>query len=417
MRMGYAEVDITPESSVTMIGFNRIDNLSKGVLDPLLAQVSIWEDKDICCLITIDNIGFNIQESDHLRGMICSLLHQPRERIMLSFSHTHSAVNTAIEKEYFKMLCHKVCDAVNRAKASMTKVSVGWGNVSATIGENRNPASSANDRRIGFLKVCSENAQDPKMIILRVTAHCNVLKRDNYLISADYFGAIRKLFKKKYHCPIMIIQGAAGNIAPKYYNATITPFDAQGKQYINSSTALEDIAHIIFNAVDSQITKTEVKYDKNVNAYSKFITLRSKVPNMDEAQQIANEALQYSGIDGTDWINEVNRLRNQGISFQSEQLEIQYFCIGDWCLCGIPNEAMTELSLEIEQLLQDPYFYFNGYTNGCTSYFPTKEEFDLGGFEVFWSMLIYFNDYGRVYPYDRESYDIVKECVISNYKR
>src|SRR5699024_7674199 len=56
--------------------------------------------------------------------------------------------------------------------------------------------------------------------------------------------------------------------------------------------------------------------------------------------------------------------------------------------------ALTrEFALETERLLQNPFFYFNGYTNGCGSYFPTKEEYSLGGYEVYWSMLLYFADY------------------------
>ena len=45
----------------------------------------------------------------------------------------------------------------------------------------------------------------------------------------------------------------------------------------------------------------------------------------------------------------------------------------------------------------------NGYTNGCLLYFPTEEEYDLGGYEVFWSLLIYYVFLDRVWPFRRES--------------
>ena len=73
---------------------------------------------------------------------------------------------------------------------------------------------------------------------------------------------------------------------------------------------------------------------------------------------------------------------------------------------------MTEFALETEQLLRNPYFYFNAYTNGCGSYFPAKEEYDLGGYEVYWAMLLYYADYGRLYPYACKSFDIVITYVI-----
>lgn len=59
MKMGFAETDITPKTPVTMVGFNRTDNISRGILDGLRAQVSVWENNETCCLVTIDNIGFN----------------------------------------------------------------------------------------------------------------------------------------------------------------------------------------------------------------------------------------------------------------------------------------------------------------------------------------------------------------------
>lgn len=414
MKLGFAETDITPKMPVTMVGFNRTDNVSRGILDCLMAQVSVWENNETCCLVTIDNIGFNKREANLLRDMISTIICAPREKVMLSFSHTHAAVNVDVEKEYYDMLCHKICRATEKAKASMIEVSVGWDNAEADIGNNRRKSSDKIDRRVGMLKVCACDSDDIKLIILRLTAHCNVLKRDNYLISADYFGAVRKIFMEKYHCPVMIVQGSAGNIAPKYYNASITPVDGRGEEYINSVTALDDMAQEVINKAEQIFNAINTKCNTDVYAYSKYIPLQSEIPSMNEAHQIADEALKYCGIDGQKWLKEVESFQSRGISFQEEYLEMQFFGIGDWCLCGIPNETMTEFALRTEQLLRNPYFYFNGYTNGCGSYFPTKEEYDLGGYEVYWAMLLYYADYGRVYPYKREAFDIVIAHAVEN---
>lgn len=414
MRMGFAEADITPKIPVTLIGFNRTDNTSRGILDSLMAQVSVWEHKEICCLVAIDNIGFNKKEANLLRDMIGATIGTSREKVMLSFSHTHAAANVDVEKAYYDKLCQKICSAAERAKASMSEVSVGWDNVQADIGNNRRESSDKIDRRVGILKACSSNTNELKLIILRLTAHCNVLKRDNHLISADYFGAVRKAFAEKYHCPIMVIQGSAGNIASKYYRATFTPIDGRGEAYINCDDALENMAQEVRKKVDPILNAINTKPGTAVYAYSKYITLQSKVPNMEEAHKIADEAQKYCGINGQKWLEKIESFHNEGISFQEERLEIQYFCIGDWRLCGIPNETMTEFALETERLLKDPFFYFNGYTNGCTSYFPTKEEYDLGGYEVYWAMLLYFADYERVYPYNREAIDTVISCAVEN---
>ena len=415
MKLGFSETDITPKTPVIMVGFNRADNVSRGVRDSLLAQVSVWENNETCCLVTIDNIGFNKSEANLLRDRIGAMIGVSREKVMLSFSHTHAAVHVTAEKEYYDALCQKICLAAKKAKASMAEVSVGWDCVEADIGNNRREFSEIVDRRVGVLKVSSRNTKDVKLIILRLTAHCNVLKKDNYLISADYFGAVRKVLREKYLCPIMVVQGSAGNIAPKYYQASFTPIDGQGKAYINCDDALEKMAQEVSKKVAPILNAISMKPNATVYAYSKFVLLRSKVPSLTEAHAIADEALKYCGINGQKWLEQVEAFHNSGISFQEESLEIQYFGIGSWCLCGIPNETMTEFALETERLLQNPFFYFNGYTNGCGSYFPTKEEYSLGGYEVYWSMLLYFADYGRLYPYDCEAFDTVIASAVENF--
>lgn len=46
--------------------------------------------------------------------------------------------------------------------------------------------------------------------------------------------------------------------------------------------------------------------------------------------------------------------------------------------------------------------------------FPTEEEFDLGGYEVYWSMLMYYAYYNRVFPFMRESASKFLEFVTNN---
>ena len=70
LKMGYAEADITPVTSVETVGFGRADNLSRGILQPLLAQVTVWEKDGLYCLITIDSLGFNTELSEKLRDSV-----------------------------------------------------------------------------------------------------------------------------------------------------------------------------------------------------------------------------------------------------------------------------------------------------------------------------------------------------------
>ena len=81
------------------------------------------------------------------------------------------------------------------------------------------------------------------------------------------------------------------------------------------------------------------------------------------------------------------------------------------------NEIMCEFALRASENLKSDLFYFGGYTNGCTGYFPTAEEYDKGGYEVLWSMLIYYIYHGRVSPLNRDSAAELIEAAVNNAPR
>ncbi len=416
LKLGYAQADITPDTPMPLIGFNRADNLSRGVLKPLLAQVSVWESEERCCLICIDSIGFSKNLADRLRIKVGKVLNISSDRVMLCFSHCHSAPDVAGMPHYYEMVCSKIELVAGIALSSMHPVLCGWSNAEAEIGVNRREGNTNLDNRVGILKVCGENKKDMHLLLLRVTAHCNALKGDNYLISPDYFGAIRDVLQEKFACPIMVIQGSAGNIAPKYFDSSETPIDARGTEYIRSGTALEDMADIIYENVAQKIWSVDVSGDWSVKMYSKDIILSSNVPSFDRAEQIAAEAKLYCGIDGTEWLNEIKYLHKAGINRQQDEVEIQYFSIGEWCMCGAPYELMVEFALKSMERLKDEFFYVNGYTNGCLTYFPTEEEYEKGGYEVYWSMLIYYKYFDRVFPFEKESATKLIDFIIQEKK-
>jgi len=59
---------------------------------------------------------------------------------------------------------------------------------------------------------------------------------------------------------------------------------------------------------------------------------------------------------------------------------------------------MGELALESSKLMGDDLFCLGGYTDGCTGHLPTAEKFDEGGYEEYWSMLVYYVYHGRGVP-------------------
>lgn len=275
---GCAEADITPTYPVRTLGFSREDEWSQGVESPLLVQTAVWKSKEeICCLITLDHIEFSKIKAQELREKVSARLRTETEKVMICFSHTHSAPNKTIEKRYLKFVFDQVFDCIESALKNMCPIQAVWGNAIVDIGINQRKGGFSVDRRAGILLV-TDLMRKPLLILLRLTAHANVLKQDNYLISPDYFGAVRKRMKEEYHCQIMVTQGASGNIAPKYFQSRLIPPDAVGEEFIRSETALNDMAEEIYIQTGKVIAYMTPHPIQQLEMYSKQVHLYSEVP-------------------------------------------------------------------------------------------------------------------------------------------
>lgn len=428
INMGFAEVDITPTKPVQLVGYDvRPDNLSRGILHRLVAQTMVWESKEEkCCLIAIDSLGFTVALTNGLRNQVAKALSIDMENVMVCFSHTHAAPNAAIEKEYYVFVCQQIMVAVEQAIQLMFPVQAAWGVAANEVGVNRRGSEHIFDDRLGILKITGLASNDLQVLVVRIATHANVLMSDNYLISADYFGTTRALLEQKFDCKVVLLQGASGDVRPKYRqdNAIfleIHPVEA-AQQVISaaeqenynkqSMQSLDNIAMRIYQAVDGVIHNLHPQPITSLALFSVRHTFHADVPTDKRALEIAKEAKRYAGIDGTGWLQEVQRLQQEKITRQSSIVEIQYFIVGDGCICGVPNEVMSEIALVIAKKANQQLLFFNGYTNGIESYLPSAEEYDKGGYEVLWSNLLYYIYHGRVMPFNRDTADCLATEVI-----
>lgn len=430
--MGYEERIITPEKPVQMAGYDaRIDNCSRGVMKDLKAQILvIKKNEERFCLITIDSLGFTVELTSFLRRKAAEILSAKMEQVMICFSHTHAAPNAAVEKEYYDFVCQSILSGVKNADESMVPVYAGWGIAENTVGMNRRESDQPIDPRMGILKICGEDQEKIKVLVVRVTAHCNVLMPDNYLISPDYFGEAREALERRYGCNVMMVQGASGDVRPRYRqeNADYLEIHPAEEHLMDNSVqmkersdaqsqkALKDMAEAICESLYPVVNLIKTEPVSRVSMFSVKSSFYADVPALNRAGEIAAEAWEMGRIDGKGWLREVERLLNKGEKKQGAEIEIQFFAVNDGCLCGVPNEVMSDIAVNIWKKSNNPMLFFNGYTNGCSSYLPTAAEYDKGGFEVLWSNLLYYQYHGRVMPLNRDTAKRLEDEVVKAWK-
>jgi hypothetical protein len=56
-------------------------------------------------------------------------------------------------------------------------------------------------------------------------------------------------------------------------------------------------------------------------------------------------------------------------------------------------------------------------TNACNAYFPTKTEYSKGGYEVLYSILLYYKYHGRALPLAGESADKLCDIICEEWEK
>lgn len=404
----FTQTDITPDFQVELIGCYRENSNSQGVLHPLYAQILILEFCGRCyCLIAIDSLGLTTTLSDQLRTIVSKKLKTDISCVMLCFSHTHSApapLSQVNGERYFRFMCDQIEKCLAEAAEKLRPCKVGWAMTNTEIGENRRIGCTAVDKRLGALKITDSVTGRPLAVVLRITAHANILMGGNNRISSDYFCVTREKLQKYFLCPVMLVQGASGNIKPvgvdKILGGSISDLDQI------SDILLDSVKHLHFDM-------TEVR---KLQMYSKDFNYYSHVPSEKEAKQIADDAKRLCGIDGSEWLLECERLRKSGTEIQVQEGKIQFFNLNEGCFCGVPDEIFCEISLEASKRANAPYLFLNGYTNGCTGYLPHSEEWVKGGYETLYSYLQYYQFYEHVMPFKQDTADYLIKSVLSQWK-
>ena len=304
-KAAFAEIDITPDFQVELIGCYREDSKSQGILHPLCAQILLLQHNDKnYCLIEVDSLGFTTFLSNKLRKMVASMLHTSASSVMLCFSHTHSApapLSPVNGERYFKLVEEHIKKCVSEVKDKLRPCKIGWDMTDTKIGENRREGCTIVDNRLGALKISDYNTNSPIAVVLRLTAHANVLMKCNNKISSDYFHEARKRLQEHFHSPVMLIQGAAGNIKPagvhKIFGGNINDIHRISDILLSSANKL----HFNMTCVES------------LKMYSKKFEYISDVPSKEESEKIAEEAYKLCYINGGKWIKECVRIRKEGI--------------------------------------------------------------------------------------------------------
>ncbi|WP_368936508.1 neutral/alkaline non-lysosomal ceramidase N-terminal domain-containing protein [Bacillus sp. SH8-8] len=390
-KVGVGKVDITPPIGIDFVGYHRETGINN-IEERIYGTVFVFEKDEMkTVFISIDNIGMLIEDTNMIRERVVRELHVPFEQITVVYTHTHSGPETVgdnpLVQSYKTILVNNVVHGAVTANKNLKRCEVGWGVTTGDIGVNRRERTSDGrakmgtnidgvvDKRIGMLAIRDAETKELSRIVVFCTAHPNVLKGDSDALSADYPGMTRETLEKTVNCPVMIVQGAAGNVNAKYRG---------------SRKALKQMAHILSGHILTMLPTVIYSPIVNIRTVSSTMQMKLKdIPEIDEIRSMAQLAEEQWGVNTDEWLTIVLEKYKQGIRQLSINLEVQLFQVNDGMFSGVPMEPFSETALEVKENLQNELAFFGGYTNGYIGYLPTKEEFSYGGYEVELNPVVY----------------------------
>ncbi len=344
LRAGFTEIEITPPSTADLIGYEfRQQELpagNAGVHDPLFARVLVLDDGTgkLAALVSLDHCILLAPLARQIRRALASKLKTSADRILVCCTHTHSG--PFYEKSPW--LIERVSTAAAQAAGLTYPVTVTTQNAPLGIGYNRRVITGDglrhcwNPQEFPALQpgpsadptctvVVLRQTNGPRQFILwSVGAHPVVLGKTSRVISADWPGRACRLIEQTLPgAHSLFLLGACGDIHP-------------------------------WVATQEEPSQLELV----ANTASSLVCLLAQATRPgDTAAALRITTKTWRGLDLTLWN-----------------------LAGVW-IAGLPVELFSELSASLRQGLAGPLVVAT-CANGWTGYWPTRQAFAEGGYEV-----------------------------------
>ena len=156
-KAGSAKADVTPKESIWLSGYGNRTKPSEGVLAPIYVKAVAFQDSagTTSVLLTSDLQGFDVDMIEEIATAAKTKFNLPRERLVLNYSHNHSAPvtgkvlhlyydlnaeQTATVNSYTNFLVKQIVDVVGNAIHNLAPSQLSFEQGLAGIAVNRRRA-------------------------------------------------------------------------------------------------------------------------------------------------------------------------------------------------------------------------------------------------------------------------------------
>ena len=428
-RAGAATSNITPDLGGGIVG-GWGTPASTHINDELLARCLVLDDGEtILAFVVVDLIGLNHDLVDKTKRLIQEETNLPKENVIISATHTHSATSAQGEGEkrrrwtvgepfddYQKFIVRRIADVVRVAINNLEPARIGWGvgsvpqhvfirrwkmkpgtdipnpfgsqdKVRMNPGRNNpdllEPAGQP-DPEVSFISVQSPDGR-PIALFANYSLHY-VGGVPSGHISADYFGVfndrIQELLKADRQDPPFVAimsNGTSGDVN----NINFREAAERNPPYEKMREVADDVAQEVLRAY-----KTVQHHEwVSLQAAQEELTLQVRKPDRQLIERAEMILERPDTVTPGHRHEKVYAERILHLLNWPDQIDIvlQTFRIGELGIATTPFETFAETGLEIKAKSPFNPSFTISLAHGYHGYLPTPEQHELGGYETWLS--------------------------------
>jgi len=394
LRAGYGKADITPTGPVMMGGYDLRGAPSDGIHgnDKLYARALVFEASGVrVAFIEADVI--EIQGHDRFRQRLSEATGIPVSNILLGDAHNHAAPSPDADPktDYDRRFAEGLLKAARDAVANLQPVRVAAGTGHSRIGMNRRQKKTADsdstmtfdennssqsfgkhqtdhpvtvhefggvvrlganplgpiDDAVQIVRIDTAVGR-PMAVMIHYACHGTSLGGRNSKISGEWMGRMQEFVEKQFPgLGAIYIQGAAGNVNPR----VVGGLDGN-RDDIETTWALGE-----------EIGREVVRVYRTLSP-EPWNTPRIQIETVD--------------------ILLPRQYRELFDNFAATVVEAPTSAvrIGDLMWTTFPGEMFSNIGKQVKAASPAAYAHIMGYTNGYIGYFPERDAYAEGGYEV-----------------------------------
>ena len=378
MRFAIKHINITPTEPSYLSGqINRIVKHTN-VLDPLYATIIVLEQKDQrFALLGFDLLMLDESLVDELRSAISLHTKIPYEHIFAMPSHTHAGPEVLEEglfgiklqdvlPGYRDSLVEKVKQISIEALSELKDVHCFFTKVELKdLFTNRNDPNKPIDRYLRLIAFKNKNGEILGSFA-NLACHPTILGPENTAISSDFFGILRDVIQEQYHFPILISNGAEGDISNRH---TRISSDIHEMKRVR-----EKLVAQLPLSLDWVPVEDVLEFFKNKFTFKTFLQKERMQAMIDHNDQLLQSE---SDLDKVKLLNASNTVLKAYLSRPTEGLitiEYNILKLGTIILCFLPMELFSSHYLDLKAKLKHELILV-GLSNISIGYLVDKDAY------------------------------------------